>query len=102
MKMRKTIVGVAVMVPMFLAVTIQGNTAEQKKEAAPQPAAEQKKEAAPQPIKEFESRSSVWGKQYPKQYETYMKTQKSDEIADALKQDPALVVMWAGYPFSKD
>ena len=90
MKKFMTILSVTVMVPMFLAVTFQEGRAEQKKEGAP-PA-----------IKEFESRSSEWGKHYPKQYETSMQTQKSDEIFDALKKDPALVIMWAGYPFSKD
>lgn len=53
-------------------------------------------------IKENETRASEWGKHYPRQYDTYMQTRKSDEIADVLKQDPALVVMWAGYAFSKD
>jgi len=53
-------------------------------------------------IKDGETRASEWGKHYPRQYDTYMQTRKSDEIADVLKQDPALVVMWAGYPFSKD
>lgn len=64
--------------------------------------AEQQAIGAVPVIKENETRASEWGKHYPRQYDTYMQTRKSDEIADVLKQDPALVVMWAGYPFSKD
>ncbi|WP_310600511.1 ammonia-forming cytochrome c nitrite reductase [Desulfobulbus sp.] len=78
-------------VPMvLLTVSIRENKAEQ-----------QAMNAVP-PIKPGETRSSEWGKYYPRQYDTYMQTKKSDEITDVLKQDPALVVMWAGYPFSKD
>lgn len=64
--------------------------------------AEQQAIGAVPVIKENETRASEWGKHYPRQYDTYMQTRKSDEIADVLKQDPALVVMWAGYAFSKD
>ena len=53
-------------------------------------------------IPEFESRSSEWGKYYPRQYDSYMKTKNSDDIDDMLKKQPALVVLWAGYGFSKD
>ena len=53
-------------------------------------------------IPEFESKSSEWGKYYPRQYDSYMKTKKSDDIDDMLKKQPALVVLWAGYGFSKD
>jgi len=53
-------------------------------------------------IKKFESKSAEWGKHYPRQYDSYLKTKQSDEIKDMLKSDPALVVMWAGYGFAKD
>ncbi len=53
-------------------------------------------------IGRFESRSSVWGKYYPREYETFMKTRESEEIEDILKEKPALVILWAGYGFSKD
>jgi nitrite reductase (cytochrome c-552) len=53
-------------------------------------------------IPDGETRSSEWGKHYPRQYDSYMQTRKSDKIDDVLKEDPALVVMWAGYGFSKD
>jgi nitrite reductase (cytochrome c-552) len=79
------------MVPLLLlAVSIKENKAEQ-----------QTINAVPK-IKKFEPRSSEWGKYYPRQYESYLKTSKSDEIKDVLKEEPALVVMWAGYGFSKD
>ena len=53
-------------------------------------------------IAEFESRSSEWGKHYPRQYGSYLQTHESNEILDVLEENPALVVMWAGYGFSKD
>ncbi len=85
------IVSVLIMVPLLLlAVSIKENKAEQ-----------QAINAVPQ-IEKFEPRSSEWGRYFPRQYDSYMKTRKSDEIKDVLKQDPALVVMWAGYGFSKD
>ncbi len=55
-----------------------------------------------QRIDRFESRSSVWGKDFPRQYETFMKTRDSDAIEDVLREKPALVILWAGYGFSKD
>jgi len=80
-----------VMVPMLLlAVSIKENKAEQEQiNATPQ-------------IKKLEPRSAEWGKYYPRQFDSYMQTQKSDDIRDVLEENPALVVMWAGYGFSKD
>ncbi len=85
------ILSVLVLVPMLLlTMSIRENKAEQ-----------QAINAVPA-IKDGETRSSEWGKYYPRQYDTYMQTRKSDEIADVLKQEPALVVLWAGYGFSQD
>ena len=86
-----TILCVMVMVPMLLlAVSIKENKAEQNAiNATPQ-------------IKKLEPRSAEWGKYYPRQFDSYMATKKSDDIKDILKENPALVVMWAGYGFSKD
>ncbi len=53
-------------------------------------------------IQPFESRSSVWGRYYPHQYRSFMETRESDEIVDVLEKAPALVILWAGYGFSKD
>ncbi len=86
-----TIVCVIVMVPLLLlAVSIKENKAEQ-----------QAINEVPK-IEKFEPRSAEWGKYFPRQYDSYMQTKKSDDIKDMLKENPALVVMWAGYGFSKD
>ena len=86
-----TIGSVVVFVPLLLlAISINENKAEQ-----------QAINAVPE-IKAFESRSAEWGKYYQRQYDSYMQTRKSDKITDMLKDNPALVVMWAGYGFSKD
>ena len=53
-------------------------------------------------IKRLEPRSAEWGKYYPRQYDSYLNTRKSDEITDVLEAEPALVVLWAGYGFAKD
>lgn len=86
-----TIASVVIMVPMLLlVVSIKENKAEQKAiNAVPE-------------IAELEPKSAEWGRYYPRQYDSYLETRKSDEIRDVLKKDPNLVVMWAGYGFSKD
>ena len=63
-----------------------------------------------QDIAAFEPRNAVWGEIYPRQYESYMKTAdttfksmyNSAGKDDVLEQYPALVVLWAGYAFSRD
>ncbi|MBS4057402.1 MAG: ammonia-forming cytochrome c nitrite reductase [Bacteroidales bacterium] len=58
----------------------------------------------------FEPRNEVWGKNYPWQYESYLKTKETDfntpyggsAMRDVLAESPELVVMWAGYAFSKE
>lgn len=86
-----TILAIIIMVPLLLlAVSIKENKAEQ-----------QAINEVPQ-INKLEPKSAEWGKYYPRQYDSYMRTKKSDEIKDVLKGDPALVVMWAGYGFAKD
>ncbi|MEE4135209.1 MAG: ammonia-forming cytochrome c nitrite reductase [Desulforhopalus sp.] len=86
-----TILAVLVLIPMLLlTMSIRENKADQ-----------QAINAVPE-IPDGETRSSEWGKHYPRQYDSYMQTRKSDKIDDVLKEDPALVVMWAGYGFSKD
>jgi nitrite reductase (cytochrome c-552) len=86
-----TIGSIIVIVPlMLLAISINENKAEQKAiNAVPE-------------IKKLESRSAEWAKNYPRQYDSYMQTRKSDKIDDMLEKHPALVVMWSGYGFSKD
>jgi nitrite reductase (cytochrome c-552) len=53
-------------------------------------------------IAKLESRAYEWGKYYPREYGSYMQTRESNEIKDVLQENPALVIMWAGYGFSKD
>lgn len=61
-------------------------------------------------LADFEPRNEVWGKNYPWQYESYRKTQETDfhtphggnAMKDVLSENPEMVVLWAGYGFSKD
>ena len=94
-----TALSVIAIVPMvLLAISINENKAEQKEiNTTPQA-----KKVESTGIKKFESRSSEWGKYYQRQYDSYKQTKKSDKISDMLKENPALVVLWAGYGFSKD
>lgn len=58
----------------------------------------------------IESRSSIWGENYPREYETWKKTADStfaskhhgNIFQDVLQERPAMVVLWAGYAFSMD
>jgi len=58
----------------------------------------------------FEPRSDKWGAFFPREHETWKKTRETgfaskhngNAPADALEEDPRLVVLWAGYAFSKD
>lgn len=61
-------------------------------------------------IKDFEPRNEVWGKNFPKEYSSFLKTGEmnfeskynGNKLKDMLADDPNLVVLWAGYGFSKD
>jgi nitrite reductase (cytochrome c-552) len=61
-------------------------------------------------LSEFEPRNVIWGKNYPREYETYRQTAHGNFRSkhngsvkiDELELDPRLVVIWAGYAFSKD
>lgn len=63
-----------------------------------------------QPIAEMETSNDVWGKNFPREYERYKATAEGDFASreggnveiDMLERDPRLVVLWAGYAFSKD
>ncbi|MCK6600208.1 MAG: ammonia-forming cytochrome c nitrite reductase [Bacteroidetes bacterium] len=62
------------------------------------------------PIPAGEPRNEVWGESFPREYETFSKTADTtfkslfggSAHLDYLEDSPALVVMWAGYPFSRD
>lgn len=61
-------------------------------------------------IPEYEPRNEVWGENFPREYDTYRKTLTSDfaskhggsKMIDYLEEFPELVILWAGYGFSKD
>ncbi|WP_375580002.1 ammonia-forming cytochrome c nitrite reductase [Marivirga tractuosa] len=61
-------------------------------------------------IQSIEPRDSVWGLNYPRQYQSYMKTAdttfksmyNTSGFADILDEQSELVVLWAGYGFGKD
>lgn len=62
------------------------------------------------PIADWEPRNEVWGQNYPREYETYMNTAKTNYKSkyagsaetNYLAEEPNLVVLWAGYHFSRD
>ena len=57
-----------------------------------------------------EPRNAVWGKNFPREYESYLQTSDTTfrskyngaATIDMLEVDPRLVILWAGYGFSKD
>lgn len=61
-------------------------------------------------LTEWEPRNEVWGENYPRQFESYYRTSDTsfrskyngNAMIDMLEVDPRLVVLWAGYGFSKD
>ncbi len=61
-------------------------------------------------ISENEPRNAEWGKNYPKEYQSFLQTadtsfttyQGGSSMRDMLEEDPNFVVLWAGYGFSKD
>ena len=62
------------------------------------------------PIPDWEPRNEVWGENFPRQYESYMRTADTSfasmyagsAMIDYLDKYPELVVMWSGYAFSRD
>ncbi len=62
------------------------------------------------PISDWEPDNAVWGENFPRQYESYMRTQDTtfrskyvgSATIDYLERYPEMVVMWAGYAFSRD
>jgi len=61
-------------------------------------------------ISQFEPVNEIWGKNYPREYQSYLNTADTSfkskyngsATIDMLEVDPRLVVLWAGYGFSKD
>lgn len=61
-------------------------------------------------LSDFEPRNAVWGQNYPREYQSYIQTldttfrsaYNGSATIDMLAEDPRLVVLWAGYAFSKE
>jgi len=61
-------------------------------------------------IPEWEVRNEVWGENFPREYESYLATLDTTFASefggsakiDYLKKYPELVVLWAGYAFSRE
>jgi nitrite reductase (cytochrome c-552) len=61
-------------------------------------------------ISAFEPRNALWGENYPREYQSYLGTADTtfrskyngNAMIDMLEVDPRMVVLWAGYSFSKD
>ena len=61
-------------------------------------------------IPEYEPRNEIWGENFPREYETYRETLDTNFASkhggsvkiDYLEKYPELVIMWAGYGFSKE
>lgn len=59
---------------------------------------------------QFEPRNEVWGQNFPRQYQSYMQTADTSFVSkyngaslrDALGENPRMVVLWAGYAFSRE
>ena len=62
------------------------------------------------PIADWEPSNAAWGENYPREYETYRATADTSFASphggsatiDVLERYPRLVVLWAGYAFSRD
>ncbi|MCX7008022.1 MAG: ammonia-forming cytochrome c nitrite reductase subunit c552 [Kiritimatiellaeota bacterium] len=62
------------------------------------------------PIAQWEPDNAVWGQNYPREYESYLRTREAGAATlfggaiqrDYLERDPLQVILFAGYPFSKE
>jgi len=62
------------------------------------------------PINDWEPRNEIWGQNYPREFETYKSTLDTSfeskhggsATIDMLARYPNLVVLWAGYAFSRE
>lgn len=49
-----------------------------------------------------EAKNEMFAPQHPDQYQSWKATSEQSAREDALAEDPRLVILWAGYPFSRD
>ena len=101
--MKNTILFIATVVIVFLLGMLSSSIINRKNEA--------KYQYVPQvKISANEPRNAVWGENFPKEYQSYIQTadtsfatyQGGSVMRDMLEEDPRLVILWAGYGFSKD
>ena len=100
--LKKTLVSLFAASAMF--AVAQNAVADAAKTDVPYPNLAPAKEnlAKPTPDVKIESVNEKFAKDFPKQYETWKKTSESTALDSAIEQDPRMIVMWGGYPFSKD
>ena len=61
-------------------------------------------------IEGIEPRPEKWALNYPREYDTWLRTQNMDfkskhmgnQLDDVLAERPEMVILWAGYAFSKE
>ncbi len=101
--MKNKVLFVVTIVVVFLLGLLASSVINRKSEA--------KYQYVPQvDIGENEPRNEEWGKNYPREYQSWLQTsetsfasfQGGSAMRDVLEEDPRLVVLFAGYGFSKD
>lgn len=61
-------------------------------------------------IEQYESRNEIFSENYPREYQTWLQTSDTtfeskyngNKMQDVLEMRPNMVILWAGYAFSKD
>ncbi|WP_282043627.1 ammonia-forming cytochrome c nitrite reductase [Winogradskyella flava] len=101
--MKNKVLFFVTIIAVFLLGLLASNIINRKSEA--------KYQYAPQvDISENEPRNEVWGQNFPKEYQSSLQTldtnfvsyQGGSKMRDVLEEDPRLVLLFAGYGFSKD
>ncbi|WP_223550489.1 ammonia-forming cytochrome c nitrite reductase [Aestuariivivens sp. NBU2969] len=103
MKMKNKILFIVTAIVVFLLGLLASSILNRKNEA--------KFKYVPQvELSENEPRNDEWGKNFPAEYQSFLQTtdtsfvsfQGGSAMRDMLDEDSRLVVLWAGYGFSKD
>lgn len=103
MKKKNWLIAAILAVVVFLLGMLASSITERKSEA-------QQISKANTDIGEFEARNEIWGKYYQREFQSWEKTadttfrskHMSSDNDDLLAQRPEMVVLWAGYAFSKE
>ncbi|MCB0496938.1 MAG: ammonia-forming cytochrome c nitrite reductase [Cyclobacteriaceae bacterium] len=103
MKLRNWLLFIATVIVVFLLGLLASSIIERRSETAYVYKPQVK-------INDWEPRNEVWGKNFPREFQSYRQTAQRDfkskyngnVMIDMLEVDPRLVVLWAGYGFSKD